>query len=62
MKRFTILSAVLISSLGLYAQPKSGGYPVNPVPFTSVTITPNTFWGQRLEASREVTVPLAFSK
>ena len=62
MKRFTILSAVLISSLGLSAQPKSGGYPVNPVPFTSVTITPNTFWGQRLEASREVTVPLAFSK
>ncbi len=37
-------------------------YPITPVPFTEVTITPETFWGQRLEASREVTVPLAFSK
>jgi hypothetical protein len=41
---------------------KSGGYPTDPVPFTSVKVTQNTFWGQRLEASREVTIPLAFSK
>ena len=38
------------------------GYPINPVPFTAVKVTPGTFWGQRLEASRNVTVPLAFSK
>ena len=38
------------------------GYPVTPVPFTSVKIDPATFWGQRLQASREVTIPLAFSK
>ena len=38
------------------------GYPINPVAFTSVKVTPNTFWGQRLEASRNVTIPLAFSK
>ena len=38
------------------------GYPITPVAFTSVKVTPNTFWGQRLEASRNVTVPLAFSK
>ena len=37
------------------------GYPINPVPFTSVQVTDN-FWGQRLKASREVTIPLAFSK
>lgn len=37
------------------------GYPIDPVPFTSVTVT-DTFWGQRLKASREVTIPLAFSK
>ena len=37
------------------------GYPINPVPFTSVKVTDN-FWGQRLQASREVTIPLAFSK
>ncbi len=38
------------------------GYPITPVPFTSVMVTPGTFWGQRLEASRNVTIPLAFSK
>lgn len=37
------------------------GYPIDPVPFTSVTVT-DTFWGQRLKASREVTIPLAFNK
>ena len=40
----------------------SGGYPITPVPFTSVKVESNSFWGQRLEASREVTIPLAFSK
>lgn len=44
------------------AQTKSGGYPITPVPFTSVKVWQNTFWGQRLEASRKVTIPLAFSK
>ncbi len=43
-------------------QQASQGYPISPVPFTSVKVTPGTFWGQRLEASRNVTVPLAFSK
>lgn len=37
------------------------GYPFSPVPFTSVKVT-DSFWGQRLKASREVTIPLAFSK
>ena len=37
------------------------GYMVDPVPFTSVKVT-DAFWGQRLKASREVTIPLAFSK
>lgn len=37
------------------------GYPIDPVTFTSVKVT-DDFWGQRLKASREVTVPLAFSK
>jgi DUF1680 family protein len=40
---------------------KSGGYPITPVPFTAVKVT-DMFWGQRLKASREVTIPLAFSK
>ena len=37
-------------------------YPIQPVPFTSVSIEQGTFWGQRLKASRDVTIPLAFSK
>ena len=30
--------------------------------FTSVKVWNNTFWGQRIETSRKVTIPLAFSK
>ena len=44
------------------AKQPSHGYPISPVPFTSVKVKPGTFWGQRLEASRNVTVPLAFQK
>ena len=42
------------------AKQPSHGYPISPVPFTSVKVTPGTFWGQRLEASRNVTEPLAY--
>lgn len=53
---------VLSLSLCMQAQvKKAGGYPITPVPFTSVQVT-DSFWGQRLKASREVTIPLAFSK
>lgn len=38
------------------------GYPITQVPFTGVKITANTFWGNRIKAAREVTIPLAFSK
>ena len=41
---------------------ENGGYPITPVPFTSVKVSENSFWGQRLETSRKVTIPLAFSK
>ena len=47
-----------VATLRLQAQ----GYPITPVPFTSVKVVPNSFWGQRLEASRTITIPLAFSK
>jgi len=61
MKKLGITILVCLS-LCLQAQvKKSAGYPITPVPFTSVKIT-DTFWGQRLKASREVTIPLAFSK
>ena len=58
--------AALLAALALPMQAKtdkqpSSGYPITPVPFTSVKVT-DSFWGQRLKASREVTIPLAFSK
>jgi len=36
-------------------------YPIDPVAFTAVKID-DSFWSQRLRASRKVTIPLAFSK
>lgn len=63
MKKF-VISALLLSLAGggIYAQKAPAhGYPINPVPFTSVKVN-DSFWGQRLKASREVTIPLAFSK
>ena len=62
MKRIILAVATLCASIGASAQSEGFGYPINPVPFTKVKITPNTFWGQRLEASQKVTIPLAFSK
>ena len=69
MKRLHRISLLVFTasalSLGCIAQNKKAAsptYPITPVPFTSVKVTPNTFWGQRLEASRKTTIPLAFSK
>ena len=60
--RKLFITGLIGLSLCLQAQvKKSGGYPITPVPFTSVKVT-DMFWGQRLKASREVTIPLAFSK
>ncbi|MCM1108928.1 MAG: glycoside hydrolase family 127 protein [Clostridium sp.] len=42
--------------------PRKEGYPISPVPFTAVKADVSGFWGQRLEAARRVTVPLAFAK
>ncbi|MBO7109300.1 MAG: glycoside hydrolase family 127 protein, partial [Prevotella sp.] len=65
MKRLTTMmlaAAMLLTAQAAKIQTRSNGYPISPVPFTAVKVTPGTFWGQRLEASRNVTVPLAFSK
>ena len=60
MRRFSLFVCLAVLSLGTaFAQ---SGYPYTQVPFTSVKITPNTFWGDRIHAAREVTIPLAFSK
>ena len=62
MKRLLTFAATIVMLLPTQAQKRLGGYPITPVTFTSVKVAPNSFWGQRLEASRKVTIPLAFSK
>lgn len=63
MRKVLVTTLLVAATIGGQAQVKnqSHGYPIDPVPFTSVKVT-DSFWGQRLNASREVTIPLAFSK
>lgn len=65
MKKLLLTAvAALAMSNGMQAQEKTanGGYPITQVPFTAVKVDQNSFWGQRIKAAREVTIPLAFSK
>ena len=63
MKKNILLSllATLIAG-NINAKTDKSDYPITPVPFTAVKVAPSSFWGQRLQASRDVTIPLAFSK
>lgn len=61
MKKLMLFLLLATLVFGAQAKDENHGYPINPVPFTSVKVT-DGFWGQRLKASREVTIPLAFSK
>ena len=67
--RIFLLTTALAAAVSLPAAAKdkaqttiANGYPYTQVPFTSVKMTQNSFWGARIKAAREVTVPLAFSK
>lgn len=59
--RIAFLTIIIFVVFRMNAQTKNGGYPITPVPFTSVKVTDH-FWKQRLKANREVTIPLAFKK
>ena len=60
--KYVLSAALAVCAAGIaLAQPESHGYPTDPVPFTSVSVS-DPFWSPRLQASREVTIPLAFSK
>ena len=61
MKKLIYLIVGLVAFSAHAQKKQEGGYPITPVPFTSVKVN-DAFWGQRLKASREVTIPLAFSK
>ena len=56
MRKVLVTTLLVAATVGSQAQVKkqSHGYPIDPVPFTSVKVT-DSFWGQRLNASREVT-------
>ena len=54
--------ALIFACISIQTINAQTGYPVDPVPFTAVKVKPESFWGQRLQAAREVTIPLAFSK
>ena len=60
MRHFAALVSLFAICVGTAVA--QSGYPYTQVPFTSVKITPNTCWGDRIQAAREVTIPLAFSK
>ena len=62
MKKLIALTMAASVAVSMAAQDKNGGYPITQVPFTKVKVAQNTFWGQRLQASQDVTIPLAFSK
>lgn len=62
INKYLAFVAVFAVTVAAVAQDKNGGYPIAQVPFTKVKVAPGTFWGQRLQVSRDVTIPLAFSK
>lgn len=59
---FIVAASVTVSAKTNSPKALANGYPYTQVPFTSVRLSHNSFWGTRLEAARKVTIPLAFSK
>jgi DUF1680 family protein len=59
---FKALLLLAIAALPCTVQAQDKGYAMNSVPFTAVHATNNSFWGQRLQASKLVTIPLALRK
>ena len=64
----TILTSIVLAAAAIMpataqkTKTLSNGYPFSQVPFTSVKIAHDSFWANRLQAARELTIPLAFSK
>ena len=54
----TILSIGMALPAAMSAQKTTvhHGYPIDQVPFTSVKVIQNTFWGRRLKAAHDVTI------
>jgi len=50
---------VMLCIFALHCSQETGDYPIQPVPFTAVTLT-DSFWQPRLETNRRVTIPYIF--
>lgn len=62
MERYIVLLSVLLClSLNLYSQNMESYYPIDPIPFNNVEIT-DSFWNDRIETNRKVTIPIAFQR
>ena len=62
MKKLIFTLLCVVGGIAYAQAPVGNGYPYTQVPFTAVKIAPASFWGERIRAAREVTIPLAFSK
>jgi DUF1680 family protein len=51
----------LFMGFNLHSQSKDSYYPISPVNFSQVELT-DSFWGERIETNREVTIPIAFQR
>jgi len=57
---FIVIAAITLFISGcLKKQQVSGDYPIQPVPFTSVTLIDN-FWAPRIKKNADITIPIAF--
>jgi len=61
LTRFTFIVSLgaLLTVMAGCDKGGSGGYPVTPVPFTSVQVA-DDFWAPRIQRNHEVTIPIAF--
>ena len=59
--QLTFALATLFISAGVAAGQGAKDYPIKPVPFTNVHIK-DSFWSQRLEINRTVTLPHNFKE
>ena len=58
----SVCALIMSASAGAASKQNTPGYPINGIPFTSVKVSTDSFWGDRIRQSRDVTIPLAFSK
>lgn len=54
-----VLAATVILFAGCSNVKQGEGYPINPVPFTSVKVA-DDFWAPRIKLNHDVTIPIAF--